>query len=274
MNKHYWGLWALLLTALLFFVALSFKTDGFRIGSLEIKTASFAQSAEESMEPPDATVAAKKTKKVKKNKHRGKAEAVEEDTTWRAPMDTTAKNILFIGDSMLEGLAERLATYTHKNGHNLVEVIWYSSSTKCWAESSRLSKLIEKYHPNYIFVCLGANELYVPNIKSTRKPYLKKILAEIGNIPYVWIGPPNWDQDTGINDMLAENLKEGCFYLSANDHFTRSRDGAHPTRASAHLWMDRVVKWMDTKCANPIRLNYPGEGIRRANRIEIYQPPV
>lgn len=274
MNKHYWGLWALLLTALLLFVALSFKTDGFRIGGLEIKTASFVQSAQESMESPDTAVAASKSKKNKKDKNRGKAEAVQEDTTWRAPMDTTAKKILFIGDSMLEGLAERLATYTHKNGHTLIEVIWYSSSTKVWAETSRLSTLINKYHPNYIFVCLGANELYVPNIKTVRKPYLKKILAEIGDIPYVWIGPPNWDQDTGINDLLAENLREGCFYLSANDHFTRSRDGAHPTRASAHLWMDRVVKWLGAKGANPIRLNYPGEGIRRADRIVIYQPPV
>lgn len=274
MNKHYWGLWTLLLTALLFFVALSFKTDGFSIGGLEIKTASFAQNAKENLSSPDATAVSLKSKKSKNTKNSGKTDAVQEDSTSRAPMDTTAKNILFIGDSMLEGLAERLATYTHKNGHTLVEVIWYSSSTKCWAESSRLAELISKYHPDYIFVCLGANELYVPNIKTTRKPYLKKMLAEIGNIPYVWIGPPNWDEDTGINALLAENLDEGCFYLSANDHFTRSRDGAHPTRASAHLWMDRVVKWLLTKGANPIRLENPGEGIRRADRIVIYQPPV
>ena len=266
MNKHYWGLWTLLLTALLLFVVLSFKTDGFRIGGLEIKTASFAQSAKESLDGESVKVAAKKGKRH--------GEAVQADTTWRAPMDTTAKNILFIGDSMLEGLGERLAKYTHKNGHTLVEVIWYSSSTKCWAESARLTKLINQYHPNYIFICLGANELYVPNIKTARKPYLKKILAEIGDIPYLWIGPPNWDEDTGINALLADNLSEGCFYYSANDHFTRSRDGAHPTRASAHVWMDRVVKWMATKCAHPIRLEKPGDGIRRADRIVIYQPPV
>jgi lysophospholipase L1-like esterase len=266
MNKHYWGLWTLLLTALLLFVVLSFKTDGFRIGGLEIKTASFAQSAKESLDDESVKAAAKKGKR--------RGEAVQADTTWRAPMDTTAKNILFIGDSMLEGLGERLAKYTHKNGHTLVEVIWYSSSTKCWAESARLTQLINKYHPNYIFICLGANELYVPNIKTARKPYLKKILAEIGDIPYLWIGPPNWDEDTGINALLADNLSEGCFYYSANDHFTRSRDGAHPTRASAHVWMDRVVKWMVTKCAHPIRLEKPGDGIRRADRIVIYQPPV
>ena len=68
-------------------------------------------------------------------------------------------------------------------------------------------------------------------------------------------------------------MDEGCFYLSANDHFDRSRDGAHPTRASAHQWMDRVVKWMGEKGAHPIRLDNPGGGIARATHIVIYQPP-
>ena len=290
MNKHYWGLWALLCVALLFFVVLSFKTDGFRIGGLEIKTASFAQRAQEGLEDPDTTVTVKATDKesVKstakaktktKTKETAKADkpsgkAASKESTLQAPVDTTAKNILFIGDSMLEGLAPRLASYCHKNGHKLVEVIWYSSSTKCWAETGRLTQLINKYHPNYIFVCLGANELYVPDIKRTRKPFLKKMLAEIGDIPYLWIGPPNWVEDTGVNDMFAENLEKGCFYFSANDHFDRSRDGAHPTRASAHLWMDRVVKWMYSHGAHPIQLKYPGEGTRRADHIVIYQPPV
>ena len=168
-------------------------------------------------------------------------------------MDTTAKNILFIGDSMLEGLAPRLAKYCDKNGHTLVEVIWYSSSTLYWGQSDRLANLIAKYKPNYIFVCLGANELYVPNIKHVRRPYLKKIL--------------------GINDLLDQETDKGCFYLSAHDQFERSRDGAHPTRASAHKWMDRVVKWIGTSGAHPIRLDDPGEGIGRATHIIVYQPP-
>ena len=261
MNKPYWGLWTLLLIALVFFVVLSFWQDGIHLGSLDVKTASFAR---------DMT-----------SKSAGKDKA-ESDTLdgegavkpWRAPMDTTAKNILFIGDSMLEGLAPRLAAYCDKNGHKLVEVIWYSSSTLCWGQTARLTELINKYHPDYIFVCLGANELYVPDIKKARRPHLKKILAEIGDIPYLWIGPPNWDEDTGINDLLAQELAKGCFYLSAHDKFERSRDGAHPTRASAHKWMDRVVKWLGEQGAHPIRLDYPGEGIARASRIVIYQPPV
>ena len=257
MNKPYWGLWTLLLAALMFFVALSFWQDGIRVGAFDIKTAPFVQNVR------DLFVVSRQVP----------VDTVEQDDKWRAPVDTTAKNILFIGDSMLEGLAPRLAAYCDVSGHTLVEVIWYSSSTLYWGESARLTELINKFHPDYIFVCLGANELYVPDIKRARRPYVRKILAEIGNIPYVWIGPPNWDEDTGINDLLAQELGRGCFYLSANDEFERSRDGAHPTRASAQKWMDRVIKWMDTSCAHPIRLNKPEALTSRASRIVIYQPP-
>ena len=261
MNRSYWGLWALLLIAFAFFAVMSLWQDGITVGGLEIKTPSLAQD----LGSPNMS---------SKTAGADTVDAEGRHKDWRAPMDTTAKNILFIGDSMLEGLAPRLAKYCDKNGHTLVEVIWYSSSTLCWGESARLTKLINEYKPNYIFICLGANELYVPNIKHARKPYLKKMLAEIGDIPYVWIGPPNWDEDTGINDLLAQELGKGCFYLSVNDKFERSRDGAHPTRASAQLWMDRVVKWIGTSGAHPFLLEDPGEGIARASRIVVYQPPV
>ena len=251
-----------MLAAFIFFAVLSFWQDGITVGGLDIKTGSFVRDLVG----------------YSPEKHNTPADTVADDEPHpkgcRAPMDTTAKNILFIGDSMLEGLAPRLAAYCDKNGHTLVEVIWYSSSTLVWGKTGRLGELIEKYHPNYIFVCLGANELYVPDIKRARRPYLKKMLAEIGDIPYVWIGPPNWDKDTGINDLIAQEVDKGCFYLSANDHFDRSRDGAHPTRASAHQWMDRVVKWLDSSGAHPIRLEDPGAGIGRASHIIVYQPPV
>lgn len=261
MTKPYWGLWALLFAALVLFAVLSFWQDGIHVGGLEIKTSTFARDL---LSPSDDFGPAKGSK----------ADNQDSVKSWRAPMDTTAKNILFIGDSMLEGLAPRLAAYCDKNGHKLVEVIWYSSSTLCWGETGRLAELIAKYKPNYIFVCLGANELYVPDIKKARRPFLKKMLAEIGDIPYVWIGPPNWDKDTGINDLLKQEVRRGCFYYSADDHFDRSRDGAHPTRASAHQWMDRVVKWIGAEGANPFKLTYPGEGIGRASHIVVYQPPV
>ena len=278
MNKSYWGLLALLLAAFAFFAVLSFWPDGISVAGVDIKTSSFARNmktllAVNDTVDTDSVQTEESPKEETKTKKEDKQRPKEQHPR-RAPVDTTAKTILFFGDSMLEGLAPRLAAYCDKSGHKLIEVIWYSSSTLCWAQSGRLTELINKYHPNYIMVCLGANELYVPDIKNTRKAHVKKLLAEMQGLPYLWIGPPNWDQDTGINDLLAENLAKGCFYFSANDRFERSRDGAHPTRASAHQWMDRVIKWMGNNAAHPIRLNYPGDTVARATHIVIYQPPV
>ena len=137
MNKPSWGLWTLLLAALVFFVVLSFWQDGFRVGSVEIKTASFARDlgAQMKKRPEKVTDTLDASGRLPDGKH---------PKGWRAPLDTTAKNILFIGDSMLEGLAPRLAKYCDKNGHTLVEVIWYSSSTLCWGETARLTELINK----------------------------------------------------------------------------------------------------------------------------------
>ena len=266
MNKPYWGLWTLLLVAFILFAVMSLRPDCIRVLGMEVKTPSLVRDMKGLIADEDSTA----TDSLDAD---GRLPDGRHPKGWRAPMDTTAKTILFIGDSMLEGLGPRLAAYCDRSGHRLIEVIWYSSSTLCWGETARLTELINEYHPNYIMVCLGANELYVPDIKNARRGYLKKMLAEIGDTPYLWIGPPNWDDDTGINDLLAQELDEGCFYLSANDQFDRSRDGAHPTRASAHKWMDRIIQWMDTTGAYPIRLNHPGDTISRAARIVVYQPP-
>jgi len=108
MNKPYWGLWTLLLVALLTFVILSFWQDGITVGGLEIKTATFARDlgAEMTSRPAKDTDTLDASGRLPNGKH---------PKGWRAPMDTTAKNILFIGDSMLEGLAPRLAKYCDKN---------------------------------------------------------------------------------------------------------------------------------------------------------------
>ena len=112
--------------------------------------------------------------------------------TFPVPCDTTAKTILFIGDSMLEGLGPRLAAYAEKNGHTLYTVIWYSSTSEVWGRSDKLRHYIDTIHPDYIFVCLGANELFVSDIATKRRGYVRKMIADIDTIPYVWIGPPNW----------------------------------------------------------------------------------
>ena len=190
------------------------------------------------------------------------------------PVDTAKQTILFIGDSMLDGLSPRLAAYAKQSGHSQYSVIWYSSSTEQWGKSKRLTEYIKKFKPTFIFICLGSNELIIKDIKAKRKKYVEAILNEIDTIPFLWIGPPNWKKDTGINDMLVESLPKGTFFMSNGMKFSRKKDGAHPTASSAILWMDSVIRWMPDSCLHPIRLDMPENKTARPNKVIVHQPEV
>ena len=187
-------------------------------------------------------------------------------------LDTTSKMILMIGDSMLESFGPRLANYAYENGHDLVYVIWYSSGTINWGGCNRITEYIKEYNPDFIVICLGGNELFIRDIKAKRQQYVDNILSQVGNIPYVWVGPPNWKDDTGINEMLQSSCKKGTFYLSKNDKFERSKDGAHPTRASGAKWCDRVCKWIMEESAYPILLNEPAPNAGKKRKVLVIQP--
>ena len=241
--------------ALVVVVTLSFNESV--ASDLHLRTAGFAALAEPSPEQtaPQAKASSKVSPATKVNVNQ--KDVPHENKLVKAPLDTTAKSILFIGDSMLEGLGPRLAAYAAANGHKMVRVIWYSSTTKVWGSSRRLKGYISQFKPDYIFVCLGANELFVSDIRNKRHKYLTEILSQIGDIPYVWIGPPNWKPDTGINDMLKDYCDPGTFFYSGDGTYERQKDGAHPTAPSAAKWMDRVCKWVMTESAHPILLRKP-----------------
>lgn len=274
MNKPIVGVVAILLLGLILFGALSFFDDGVDVGEHHFKTSSFAETL---LSPVDTSSHSPSVSTVAQSGGESSTDSVPQlapaAVVEKQPLDTASKVILFIGDSMLEGLGPRLAAYASANGHTLINVIWYSSTTEIWGRTERLKERIDEFHPGYIFVCLGANELFVRDIKKNRQKYLNNMLAQIGSIPYVWIGPPNWKEDTGINDMLQTSVAPGCFYLSNGEHFDRAKDGAHPTRQSAAAWCDRVCKWVMTKSAHPIRLETPAEAKGRCKTI-VYQPDV
>ena len=163
--------------------------------------------------------------------------------------DTLPKTILFIGDSMLEGLSPRFAAYAQENGHRLYTVIWYGSTTEKWAESRRLTSYIAQYHPDFIVVCLGGNELFVKDIIEKRTKYADAIIAEAGEVPLLWIGPPNWKEDTGINRMLLSALGNKRFYESKDLILDRAkRRHASDTGCIARMDGQRRALDCETVC--------------------------
>ena len=187
-------------------------------------------------------------------------------------LDTTSQRILLIGDSMIEYLMLRMKDYTYFNKHDLKTVIWYSSQTKWFGSYDTLSYFIKKYKPTYVFLVLGANELFVGNIIKKRTQYVKNIVNQLDTLKFVWVGPPNWKDDTGINTMIKRNVGKGRYFASKNLNYKRTKDGAHPTKSSAALWMDSVAMWVMNESRYPIIMKKPLTKTKKSANLTIIQP--
>lgn len=254
-NNEYVAIWLLLLTAFAVIAAASFF-DPPSLWGVEIRNSGIAErlTREPMKDTPTDTVTA------------------TSDTGMPVPTDSASQRILIIGDSMLEGINPRLAAYADKNGHTLNSVIWYSSTTAYWGNCDTLKVFLRRFKPTFIFISLGANELFVSDIAAKREHLLKNFLSQIGDIPYIWIGPPNWKKDTGINEMIERNVPHGQYFKSEGMHFDRTKDGAHPTHASAALWVDSIARWMPLHAAHPILMDRPEAEKGRPNSVTVLQP--
>ena len=258
MKRPYLGLWALLVIAFIAFTALSFNGDVAE--QLGLKTGSFEQ-----------TLTAQNVKNKKQTAAKRKAAAVKENKRKTGVMDTTNKVILFIGDSMLEGLGPRFAAYAKENGHKLYYVIWYSSTSEVWGRTTKLKEFIKQFKPDYVFICLGSNELFVRNIQEQRQKYVDNIISQIGDLPYVWIGPPNWKDDTGINELILSHVGPSRYFESKRLSFDRCKDGAHPTKKSAFRWMDEIAAYLASDAQHTLVMNTPDTAYNKAPHTTILQ---
>jgi hypothetical protein len=167
--------------------------------------------------------------------------------------------ILLIGDDLVEGLAPRLYNYAMGNGHAMHTTAWMGSTTKTWGYTTELPKLIKKEKPTFIIVCLGTNDLSHSDV-SLRAPAVKEIMKEIGDIPFVWIGPisvKTIDHDPGIVDMIRQTVGDNRFYDSFNLHLARE-DEMRPTMEAATRWADNIALWMSSpQTAHPILMDMP-----------------
>ena len=181
-----------------------------------------------------------------------------DEDRWATQVDTARQTVLFFGDSMTQGLAERLDDYCNENGHTLFTVVWNGSTTQRWAETNTLDTYLRRYRPTFIITCLGSNELFVRDLEK-RDEYIRRIVDKTKGRSFVWIGPPNWKKDTGIDSLIRKNVGVGRYFDSSRLTFQRGKDHIHPTPSSSKQWMDSVAVWMSSvgKMAHPIRMDIP-----------------
>lgn len=188
------------------------------------------------------------------------------------PVDSIPHSILLIGDSMTLNLAYRLSEYAKQNGHSFHAINWDSSNTLTWSGSDTLEYFMGKFDADYIFISLGSNELYLKHPDARRKN-VRAILDMVGDRSYVWLGPPNWKEDAGINDMIQQECRPGTFFRTAGMQLARKKDHIHPTRPASALWIDSVARWMP-RSAHPILMDIPSDSIGKVNPNVTFLKPL
>lgn len=257
-NRHYIALWVLLAVSLAVVVAVSLFYEG-ETGPMGLKKAAFHETL---LTQNDLGIELPKDSTALNDSISLLPEKIV------AEPDTTVKSILIFGDSMTILIAARLAAYGKQNGYEVNSVTWDSSSTVAWSGSDNLDNYIKQFHPDFIMISLGSNELFLANFDS-RVPYIDKIREKIGNIPFVWIGPPNWKKDKGFNAMMLKTLPEGTYFVTEGMELDRGPDHIHPTRSAGALWTDSIMRWIKHS-AHPIRAEVPHDSVGKPSHNSIY----
>jgi hypothetical protein len=172
------------------------------------------------------------------------------------PLDRSPQKILVFGDSTVKALMWRLSDYCAENGHSMFAASWYGSTTIGWGVKERLDLLIATHRPSFLIVSLGSSELSLKDVAS-REMFIRSIMDKIGPRPFVWVGPPNVDADTGINALIERIVGEDHFFRSTGLELARYGDNFHPTEDAGRAWMDAIAHWIVTSSASPIALDLP-----------------
>lgn len=252
MKKHeYIGIWLLLAVALSIVVLVAFSDDISLMG-YSLKKAPIAEFLlKDEKAEADSILKADSVRLAEKKK-------LKEVKT-----DSLPQTIFIFGDSMTFNLALRLAQYARQNGHKIYSVNWDSSNTKLWATTDTLKYFLDDFKPTQVFISLGSNELYYKN-PEVHGPYVKKIIETLDTIPYVWIGPPNWNGSSEFNEMLARICKPGSFFRSEGMTLKRKKDKIHPTREASALWIDSIMRWV-SRSSHPFIAETPSDSIGKVN---------
>ncbi|MCS7018807.1 MAG: SGNH/GDSL hydrolase family protein [Cytophagales bacterium] len=158
--------------------------------------------------------------------------------------DKSRHRILLTGDSMGDGLFLAWRKLRKKGNFDIRYQPWYGSTTDSWAKTDKLENMIKDYRPTLVIFSLGANQLSDHQI-AAKEDHIREIVRQLGNTNYVWIGPPNWKEDTGINNLIMKHVGKERFFDSRRLHFERRKDGAHPTEKAAAVWADSINCWME-----------------------------
>lgn len=155
-----------------------------------------------------------------------------------APPSLTGKTVLHVGDSMVGGnfgLTRALDQRFSAEGARFIRDYKVSESIVSYDHSPKLKTLIEKHRPDIVIITLGTNDVFVP-YPASMAGNVQNIVKRVGARECYWMGPPTWKPDTGIVQVLKDNVAPCKFYDSSSLKLQRAGDGIHPTDRGGAEW--------------------------------------
>jgi len=153
--------------------------------------------------------------------------------------------VLQIGDSFADALGSKLSPLFRAVEVKTDLEFETPSYIPNWSYGSKLPKLLASYHPDLVLITLGANEIEIPHPEERIKP-VKHLVETLGGRPCVWIAPPLWKPDSGVLQVIRDNVAP-CRYLDSNlfvHDLPRARDKIHPSTAGREIWAKVVCDWL------------------------------
>lgn len=160
--------------------------------------------------------------------------------------------VLFVGDSMLEGLEPRLRTLGAAAGVSYAGLWKRGARITTWAGDDDL-RLALQQGPTACVIVLGTNDAALADPSAERDELRTLVLecSEATGVPVLWVDPPKtpFAGDAALMSMLddaSSSLPIRRFSTRDLD-LARSADGIHLTMSSYGQWADAVWRWMEAQ---------------------------
>jgi len=153
--------------------------------------------------------------------------------------------VLQLGDSFAAALGGELAKLFKEAGVRSTLEYKTASYIPNWSYEGDVPKFVANYQPDLVLITLGANEIEIPKPEERIKP-IKHLVSTLGGRPCVWIAPPLWKPDTGLLNVIRDNVAP-CRYLDSNalvHDLPRGRDKIHPSAEGRQIWAKIVFDWL------------------------------
>ncbi len=169
-------------------------------------------------------------------------------------IDTTAQNILLIGDSQAYFFMKGFKRYTSETGHILHTISWVSATIETFAQTDTLPYYLKTIKPTYVIITLGTNQLQFKN-KAKIIKNINTIKEDLKDFKTIWVGPLKRKRNLGLNAIFDSVLTKRSFYNSSKLQIARkASDSAHPSSSGSRMWADSVANWIMYKSKYPVKL--------------------